>query len=501
MYLSVSSNLADMKNFMCLLLCAALWSCAEEKYQGVFEGAPRINPPYVTGNYPATEFVFAIPTSGERPMTWSAEGLPEGLTLNPTTGIIRGTVEKEGDYEVSITAQNAKGKKTGTLTIKIGDELALTPIMGWNSWNTFGDKLTEGLVIETAEAMIANGMRDLGYNYINIDDFWQLADRGADGHFVIDSTKFPRGIKYVTDYLHERGFRVGIYSDASRYTCGGVCGSYGYEDIDAQDFADWGIDLLKYDYCGAPDSKDTAIVRYRKMGDALRATNRSIIYSICEWGQREPWTWAKEVGGHYWRTTWDIRDTWNMNGYDNGKNGVLPIIDINKNLADYAGPGAWNDPDMLTVGMFGKSHSINHGTRKYGCTLDEYRTHLSLWCMMASPLLSGNDVRQMGDSVTNMLLNSEMIAINQDELGRQAKPMAQIQSCEVFVKPLTHERTAIAVMNRADSTETVTIKFADLGVGKVSSIRDVWAHRNLKVSDELVFTIPPHGTEVIVVNP
>ena len=493
-----------MKNLVFLLVFAMLWSCTgstdKDVYQGVFEGAPRINPPYIVGNYPGTEFVFAVPTSGERPVTWEAESLPEGLTINPETGIIRGVVAQAGDYKVKVKAKNAKGEQTKELNIVIGDQLALIPVMGWNSWNTFGTKLTEALVIETAEAMVANGMRDLGYNYINIDDYWQLADRGADGHMVIDSVKFPRGIKYVTDYLHNLGFKVGIYSDASRYTCGGMCGSYGYEDIDAQDFAAWGIDLLKYDYCGAPEERDTAITRYRKMGEALRATDRSIVYSICEWGGREPWTWAKEVGGHYWRTTWDIRDTWDMGEYTNGKNGVQTIIDINKNLADYAGPGAWNDPDMLTVGMFGKSHSINHGTYQYGCTMDEYRTHMSLWCMMASPLLSGNDVRDMADSVKNILLNAEVIAINQDPLGKQAKIAATKGNCEIFVKPLADGSTAVAVMNRAETTENVTVDFAELGLSAVNKVRDVWAHQNIKTKDRLELTIPSHGTEVFIVK-
>lgn len=491
-----------MKTLLILLTALAMWSCKDTTppYQGVFEGAPRINPPYITGNYPGTEFIFYIPTSGERPVEWKAEGLPEGLLLNPETGIIRGTVKEAGDYKVKLSAKNGQGKTSSELLIKIGNELALTPVMGWNSWNTFGTELTEALVIETAEAMIANGMRDLGYQYINIDDFWQLADRGENGHMVIDSVKFPRGIRHVADYLHDRGFKLGIYSDASRYTCGGVCGSYGYEDTDAQDFASWGVDLLKYDYCGAPESKDTAIVRYRKMGEALRATDRSIIYSVCEWGQREPWTWAKEVGGHYWRTTWDIRDAWDMGGYGNGKNAILTIIDINKNLADYAGPGAWNDPDMLTIGMFGKSGTINDGSSKFGCTLDEYKTHMSLWCMMASPLLSGNDVRNMADSTTNILLNSEIISINQDPLGKQAKVIATQGNCEIFAKPLADGSTAIAIMNRGENTEETTVLLNELGIDQINSVRDVWAHQNRKAVNEQTFSIPPHSTEVIVVK-
>ncbi|MEG0796077.1 MAG: putative Ig domain-containing protein [Odoribacter sp.] len=487
-----------MKNLLFFLILLIYSNCfgKGESGLGVFEGSPRINPPYIVANYPATEFIFAVPTSGERPIKWSAEDLPDGLSLNAETGIIRGIVKQAGDYKVTITAKNNKGKKKSILNIKIGEELALTPPMGWNSWNTFGRKLSEALVIETAEAMIANGMRDLGYSYINIDDLWQLADRDSSGHIVIDSTKFPRGIKYVADYLHDRGFKIGIYSDASRYTCAGVCGSYGFEEIDAQDFAAWGIDLLKYDYCGAPEQRDTAIVRYRKMGKALRATQRSIIYSVCEWGRREPWTWAKEVGGHYWRTTEDIRDTWSIASY---KSGILPIVDLNKKLADYAGPGAWNDPDMLVVGIFGKSHSINPDTRRYGCTLDEYRAHMSLWCMMASPLLSGNDVRNMADSVKEILLNPEIIAINQDLLGKQAKSVMLKDECEIFVKPLV-DGTAITVLNRGEKTKNIQINLSELGMDKVSSLRNVWTHQSLKKTNELSLTIAPHSAEVFVVK-
>lgn len=486
-----------MKRWFYLVVVLILSGCTatEEGYQGVFEGAPRINAPYVAGVYPNTEFIFAVPTSGERPVSWKAEGLPEGLELNPETGIIRGIVKEAGEYPVKITAKNARGSKSSVLTIVVGEELALTPVMGWNSWNTFGPELTETLVLETADAMVANGMRDLGYNYINIDDFWQLADRGADGHLQINAEKFPRGIKYVADYLHERGFRLGIYSDASRYTCGGVCGSYGFEETDAQDFASWGVDLLKYDYCGAPSERDTAILRYRKMGEALRNTDRSIVYSVCEWGGREPWTWAKEVGGHYWRTTGDIRDKWDMSEQGDGFMGIVNIIDRNKVLADYAGPGAWNDPDMLTVGMFGKSFSITGGKLKYDCTLDEYRSHMSLWCMMASPLLSGNDVRTMTDSVKNILLNEEVIAVNQDILGKQGRVVKVVGNCEIWMKPL-QEGTAIAVLNRGEGTETVSVALTEIGLPAGMKMRDLWAHRNLGRQDKLTVTVAPHATEM-----
>lgn len=488
-----------MKKVVWFVLVFTLFGCSGngEKFDGVFEGRPRVNPPYVVGNYPGTEFIFAIPTSGERPMTWTVEGLPEGLTLNEKTGIIRGIVNEAGDYRVKITAKNARGSQSGELQIRIGKELALTPVMGWNSWNTFGQHLTEALIIETAEAMIANGMRDLGYNYINIDDLWQLKERGADGHIVIDSAKFPRGIKYVADYLHERGFRLGIYSDASKYTCAGVCGSIGYEEVDARDFAEWGVDLLKYDYCGAPASRDTAIVRYRKMGEALRATDRSIIYSICEWGRRQPWEWAREAGGHYWRTTEDIRDAWDLRESGTGLYGIMDIIDVNGELADYAGPGFWNDPDMLVVGIFGNSSSINSGKVQYGCTLKEYRTHMSMWCMMAAPLLSGNDVRNMPDSVLNILTNPEIIAINQDQLGIQGKMVKKEGDCEIWIKPLYKGEVALAVMNRGEQAEKVEVPLQLAGFVNKALVRDVWLHRDLGEYESLKLDLEPHVTVVL----
>lgn len=415
----------------------------------VFEGKPAINPPSFVGNYPGTPFLFYIPTSGQRPIEWDAENLPKGLTLNKETGIIAGNVSAKGKYNVTLKAKNALGTDTRQLTICIGDELLLTPPMGWNSWNTFGRHLTEELVLQTADAMIANGMRDLGYQYINIDDFWQLPERGKDGHIQIDKTKFPRGIKYVADYLHERGFKLGIYSDAADKTCGGVCGSYGYEETDARDFAAWGVDLLKYDYCHAPAGRVEAMERYVKMGNALRRTGRSIVYSICEWGQREPWKWAREAGGHLWRISGDIGDLWNRPDIQKGGLlGIQNIIEMNAPLSPYAGPAGWNDPDMLVVGIDGKSKSI--GYESEGCTNEQYQSHFALWCMMASPLLSGNDVRQMNDPTLHTLLNPKLIAINQDPLGKQAERMIRADHYDIWVKPLADGSKAIACFNRTN---------------------------------------------------
>lgn len=473
-----------MKNFFCLVLLTFIaWMLpgiqiyAGNACMNVFEGVPRINPPYVVGNYPSTPFLFYIPTSGERPIQWDAKGLPQGLKLDIETGIISGQVKNIGVYTVELSAKNKWGEDKQQLQIKIGDELALTPPMGWSSWNTFGRHLTAQLIREVADAMVANGMRDLGYTYINIDDFWQLAERGADGHIQINKEKFPDGIKPVADYLHERGFKLGIYSDAADKTCGGVCGSYGYEEKDAHDFASWGVDLLKYDYCNAPDGRQDAIERYAKMGKALRSTGRSIVFSICEWGQREPWKWAKSVGGHYWRTTGDIGDRWSNVVVGPGS-GVMEITDVNGGLNMYAGPGGWNDPDMLIVGISGKSMSI--GEVKDGCTDDQYRSHMSLWCLMASPLLSGNDVRKMTPITLETLTNPEIIAVNQDILGRQAERVVRHDRYDIWAKQLNDGSVAVMCLNRFDKPLSVHLNNNSIpGVTTNTKIRDIWEHKEL----------------------
>lgn len=485
-----------------LILLFTRCNSADKEYQGIYEGEPRINSPYVTGNYPNTPFLFYIPTAGERPVKWSANNLPEGLSLDSNTGIIRGTVEEAGDYRVELIAENKYGSTKSELTISIGDKLLLTPPMGWNSWNTFGENLDGKLIMEVAEAMIRSGMRDVGYTYINIDDFWQLTERGEDGHIQIDKEKFPNGIKAVADYLHERGFKLGIYSDAADRTCGGVCGSYGFEKVDAADFAEWGVDLLKYDYCNAPQDKQEAIKRYEAMGNALKATKRSIVYSICEWGQLEPWDWAEKVGGHYWRTTFDIRDKWYTDKYSNADNGILNIIELNAPLAKYAKPGAWNDPDMLVVGISGNSQNKVTGDKKSGCTDEQYRTHMSMWSMMAAPLLAGNDVRNMDSTTISILTNPEIIAINQDILGKQAERIVNTPTYQIWRKPLVEGKEAIACFNTTENVIEFTLDenmVASMAISK--EIRDVWAHKNIKVdSKKMNIILRPYQCGIYIVN-
>lgn len=487
------------KSWLIAALILMLWGCQSAS---ISKNSPTINDPKVVGIYPESPFLFAIPTTGERPITWSATGLPEGLNLDPATGIITGSIAEAGEYAVELSAKNAYGTAESTLKIKAGDLLALTPPMGWNSWNTFADQISEELVKQVVDSMVAIGMKDLGYQYINIDDFWQLAQRDDNGRIQVDKSKFPNGIKAVADYVHAKGLKLGIYSDASPATCGGVAGSYGYEEQDAQDFADWGVDLLKYDYCYAPASRDTAIVRYGTMYQALKKTGRSIVFSVCEWGPRQPWEWAAGVGGNYWRTTWDIRNTWINDTYDNQHNSIMQILDINSPLDEYAGPGHWNDPDMLVVGIDPTAKTVvAHGEAK-GCSDTEYRSHMSLWSLMAAPLLSGNDVRGMNDATKTILMNSELIAINQDELGKQAKKVRDDGDIEVFVKPLYNGDVAVGLLNRKDSEDaSIAVSWEELGLSGTLEFRDVWSHEVAgEFAGQFETTVKPHECKVYRVS-
>jgi len=490
-------------------LLALLLGCSQQMTT-IQKGLPIINSPTVTGNYPNTPFLFAIPTLGVRPIKWSAGGLPHGLELDASTGFITGNVKEAGEYTVKLTAENEFGTANSTLTIKIGDLLALTPPMGWNSWNTFTDQISDSLVRQISDSLVSTGMRDLGYQYINIDDFWQLVDRDANGRIQVNKQKFPNGIKAVADYVHSKGLKLGVYSDAADRTCGGVAGSYGYEEQDAQDFAEWGVDLLKYDYCNAPSARDTAVVRYTRMAKALRKTNRSIVLSICEWGEggipphgqaggRKPYEWAGSVGGNYWRTTLDIRNAWKLDVYDAGSNSIMQILDINAPLAEYASPGHWNDPDMLVVGIKPNPSSAVFTQGATGCTDQEYQAHMSLWCLMASPLLAGNDIRNMSKATKDILLNGEIIAVNQDVPGKQAKRIRDDGDFEVFAKPLADGSWAVGLLNRNDSIEKeINVSWKEIGIEGKRTARDLWAHEDLgEFSDTFGKKVKPHQCVVV----
>ena len=363
--------------------------------------------------------------------------------------------------------------------------LARTPPMGWNSWNKFACDVTGDAVRGVASAMVRNGMKDAGYQYVVIDDCWQIA-RDAEGNIQADAKRFPGGIKALADYVHSLGLKFGLYSDAGRKTCDGRPGSRGYEFQDARSYARWGVDYLKYDWCSADGQ--TTRESYTLMRDALALAGRPIVFSLCEWGNSKPWTWAAGVG-NLWRTTTDIKDMWEGKLPENGA-GVVTIADMQADLADYAGPGHWNDPDMLEVGNGGMSDT-------------EYRSHFSLWCIMAAPLIAGNDIAAMKPEIRDILLNKDAIAVDQDPLGKQAKRIRHADGQDVYVKPLADGGVAVLLLNRGAAEQTISVTWEQLGLGGGSlNGRDLWEHRDLgKLSKQFSAPVAPHGVVMISLRP
>jgi alpha-galactosidase len=373
------------------------------------------------------------------------------------------------------------------------DDLAKTPQMGWNSWNRFACNIDEKLIRETADAMVKTGLKDAGYQYINIDDCWHGA-RDASGNIQPDPQRFPNGIKAVADYVHARGLKLGIYSDVGNTTCGGRPASRGHEYQDAQTYAAWGVDYLKYDWC---DSKNiNAVGAYTTMRDALRTANRPILFSICEWGDNKPWEWAPEVG-HSWRTTGDIYPCWDceMSHGSWSALGVLRILDKQAGLRKYSGPGHWNDMDMLEVGM--------------GMTEIEDRAHFSIWAMMDSPLILGNDLRNMPKGVHEIVGNREVIAINQDPLGVQALRFYNQGSVELWAKPMANDEWAFMILNRGEAPLTYHYDWQQHAIGDDLSKREVdfkktnytwrdaWSGKTGDTAHRLDVTVPAHGVVLL----
>ncbi len=382
--------------------------------------------------------------------------------------------------------------------------LAMTPPMGWNSWNPFGKEVSEKVIRETADSFVSTGLKDAGYTYIVMDDFWHGGRDSVTGLLYPDPKRFPSGIKALADYVHSKGLKLGIYSDAGTLTCGEMPGSYGYEEKDAKQFAEWGIDFLKYDYCFCPEyvswnnDYKMAIRRYKAMGSALKATGRPILFSICEWGPRSPWLWGREAGGQMWRTSYDIHDFWDKPRNETSPIGILTSIDVMSDLGRFAGPGGWNDPDMLVVGL-NNTGFIKGG----GCNDIEYRTQMSMWCMFSAPLMMGCDVRNMNEATKTILLNKEIIAIDQDPLGKQGFRVMRKDGLEVWKKPLSGNRFAVALFNRNSTGKTLTAAWKDIELDSTKryDAYDVWKHAPAgKGLSSISSALQPHETNVFILT-
>jgi len=385
----------------------------------------------------------------------------------------------------NLIAAPAAAESTQEVVNKAPNGLALTPPMGWNSWNRFACDNNEQTVRATADAMVASGMRDAGYQYVVIDDCWQVS-RDANGFIVADAQKFPSGIKALADYIHARGLKFGIYSDAGRLTCGGRPGSEGHEYQDALTYARWGVDYLKYDWCNTGDRN--AKEAYAVMADALRQSGRPIVFSMCEWGTAKPWQWAKNVG-NLWRTTGDIWDSFDKNDAAHSwAHPVTEIVDLNEPLWPYVGPGHWNDADMLEVG-------------NGGMTAAEYRSHFSLWAMMASPLMAGNDVAHMDATTRSILLNTDVIAVDQDPLGVQGHRVWKQGDREVWVKPLSGGAKAVLLFNRGDTPAAISATADQVQAPARAHVRDLWLHKEMgRWTGTISATVEPHGVAMFRVG-
>jgi alpha-galactosidase len=367
----------------------------------------------------------------------------------------------------------------------LGNGVAMTPPMGWNSWNKFGCNVGEDLIRSMTDAMVTSGMKNVGYEYVVIDDCWQ-ASRDEQGNIVADPQRFPSGIKALADYVHGKGLKFGIYSDAGSMTCAKHPGSRGHEFQDAHQYASWGVDYLKYDWCNVGTADAQAA--YITMRDALAATGRPIVFSMCEWGTAKPWLWAKDVG-NLWRTTGDIADCWDCK--KEYESGFVKNLDLQVGLESFAGPGHWNDPDMLEVG-------------NGGMTTTEYRSHFSLWSLLAAPLIAGNDLRTMTPEIHDILTNSEVIAVNQDALGREGNRVRKYGDLEVWAKQLKDGTRAVVLFNRSAAASDVSVSWEEIGYPAHLSavVRDLWAKKDLgNFVGSFKATVPSHGVVMIKVTP
>jgi len=470
--------------------------------------APRINGPTVFGVRPGSPFLYSIPATGTRPVTYAADALPEGLVLDPATGHITGKIAKAGEYPVTLRVKNALGEAEKKFTIKCGEQICLTPPMGWNSWNCWAESVSQDKVLRSARAMVASGLAQHGWTYINIDDTWQ-GERSGPGTPLQSNEKFP-DMKQLCDEIHALGLKTGIYSTPWVSSYAGFNGSYAMDEsgawtkpdpvykgyhhgpvsfakVDAKQWAQWGIDYLKYDWF--PNDVPHAA----EMAAALRESGRDIVYSLSN--SADPALgaeWAKLA--NCWRTTSDIGDTWQNEPPKNGNSWRWSVSEIGfsqDRWAPFAGPGHWNDPDMLVVGRVGWGPAL-HPTR---LSREEQFSHITLWCMLSAPLLIGCDLENLDETAYEVLTNDEVLAIDQDALGQQAVRVATVGAIDVYLKPLEDGSHALAFFNRSPVEESFLFnKLPSIGLGGPPGVRDLWKHADLPDCDnEIVGTVPGHG--------
>ena len=475
--------------------------------------APRVNGPRVFGVTPGKPIFWHIPVTGLRPMTVTVSGLPDGAVYDAARGVVEGTVPRKGDYDLTVTAKNAKGAATRKLTLKVGDTICLTPPLGWNSWNCWGQDISDEKIRAAADAMVRSGLADHGWSYVVVDDCWRTRPTEAQAGFKrpswiqdpkyiygpartadgtpVSNSRFP-DMAAMAAYLHAKGLRAGLYSVPSETSCCYTFGSWQHEAKDAETWAKWGYDLVKYDWCyGDRQYADKTkpaewqFRGYKLMGDLLAKQPRDIVYNVCNYGRFDVLKWAKKAGGHYWRTNDDLKDTWSL---------LIKSIDANLNVADYAAPGGWNDPDMLVVGPM-----RSNGFTKSRLTPNEQYTHISLWAIMATPLFIGCDMARLAEDplALSLLTNDEVLDINQDELGKVGRPVVHTKDFDVWARPLADGSWAFALFNRLETPQTITADFSSFGAKGSLRVRDVWAQKDVGTfADRFATEVYGHATRL-----
>jgi alpha-galactosidase len=468
--------------------------------------APRINGPTIYGCRPTHPFLYRIPTTGQRPIAFAAEGLPDGLKVDPQTGIITGCVEKPGKYSVTLKATSAAGTAQRPLRIVCGETLALTPTMGWNHWYAHYDRVTDKLVREAADQMVKTGMADVGYQYVSIDDCWMNSPKNADplrvgplrdakGN-IVPNKHFP-DMKALTATIHAKGLKAGIYTSPGPLTCGGFAGAYQHEAQDARLFAEWGFDLLKYDWCSygevvkGKQDLDTFKKPYTLMGGILKKQDRDIVMNLCQYGMGDVWKWGAEVGGQSWRTAGDL-------GFE--LNRIFEVALANAEHRAWSRPGSWNDPDYIQIGYIGEAAT---GGEPKPCpiTPSEQYSFMSLWCLMASPLFYSGDMNRLDEFTLNVLCNPEVIEVDQDALGQSARVVPLGEETFAMVKDLEDGSKAVGLFNRGELPAEVTAKWSALGLSGIQRVRDLWRQKDVgELAAEFSAKVPRHGCAMLRVR-
>jgi len=459
---------------------------------------PRINGPRVYGVRPGHPFLYRIPCTGDRPMEFSAVQLPQGLTIDGSTGIITGTSPAKGEYVVTLGAKNEHGSATKVFKIIVGERISLTPQMGFNDWYSFYNRVTEADMRSAADALISSGMADAGYQYVNVDDCW-MGKRDTTGN-ITGNEKFP-DMKALADYIHGKGLKAGLYTSPGPKTCANYEGAFQHEAQDAKQFADWGFDFLKYDWCSyshvAGKNPDLAAMKkpYQLMGEILKQQSRDIVLNLCQYGMGDVWKWGGEVGNS-WRTTGDLGLAHNAR-----LPGFFSIGMSNAHHWACARPGAWNDPDYILIGWVGNAHGLGiaHQTT---LTPDEQYSYMSMWALMAAPLFFSGDMTKLDAFTLNVLCNPEVIDVDQDPLGKQAGVLRESAAEFVLVKVLSDGSKAVGLFNLSEKPRTMAVTWGDLGIVGRQIARDLWRQKDIGSHlEKFEASVPPHGVVLVSVRP